>query len=93
MITVSVAIVRAAYSVQRPITNGKIYQWYLYGEDGHKGVDFPANEGTDVQAVADGVVMDVVEHWPNGNPADNGFGNLFWSDTMTDTTSDIIMDK
>jgi len=74
MITVSVAIVRAAYSVQRPITNGKIDQWYLYGEDGHKGVDFPANEGTDVYAVADGVVMDIRENVANGTGDD--FGNF-----------------
>lgn len=66
MITVTIAIVHAAYSVQRPITDGKIYQWYLYGEDGHKGVDFPAIEGTDVCAVADGVVMDFKESVNNG---------------------------
>ena len=56
--TVTITIVHAAYPVQRPLTDGKIYQWYLYGEEGHKGVDFPANEGTDAYAVADGVVMD-----------------------------------
>jgi len=66
VITVTIAIVHAAYSVQRPITDGKIYQWYLYGEDGHKGVDFPAIEGTDVCAVADGVVMDFKESVNNG---------------------------
>ena len=73
-ITVTIVTVRAAYSVQRPITNGKIYQWYLYGEEGHKGVDFPANEGTDVYAVADGVVMDIRETVGNGTGDD--FGNF-----------------
>lgn len=77
--------VQSAYRVQRPITDGKIHQWNLYGENdndyptypgGHKGIDFPAVLGTDVYAVAPGSVVDVVEGWPNGSTADNGFGNL-----------------
>lgn len=66
MMTVVVATVYAVYSVQRPLADGKIHQWHLYGEDGHKGVDFPAIEGTDVYAVADGVVMDLKESVDNG---------------------------
>ncbi len=77
--------VEGAYRVQRPIRDGKIHQWNLYGENdndyptypgGHKGIDFPAVLGTDVYAVAPGSVVDVVEGWPNGSTADNGFGNL-----------------
>jgi murein DD-endopeptidase MepM/ murein hydrolase activator NlpD len=73
---------RAAYYISRPIANGQINQTYLYGEEAedvnhnivhHKGVDFVADTGTSVYAVADGQVMNLDEHYDNGTGT--SFGN------------------
>ena len=70
----------AAYRVQRPITydGGRLNQSYLYGEVGdtstHKGVDFSYGLGTDVYAIADGVVVDTYDDYDNGTGT--GFGNF-----------------
>lgn len=59
VIVVSPIVVYAAYTNLRPLTNGKINQGYLYGEEdpGHKGIDFPASNGTEVKVIANGTVM------------------------------------
>jgi hypothetical protein len=53
----------AAVQVRRPIVydGGRINQHYLWGEDSHHGVDFSYATGTDVYAVADGVVSQIRE--------------------------------
>jgi len=69
----------ASYLTLRPITNGQINQFYLYAEElddsTHKGIDLPANNGTNVYAVENGIVMDIEEDYPDYDPADGGFGN------------------
>jgi hypothetical protein len=68
-----------AVRVQRPITydGGRINQEYLWNAvwNGipHRGVDFTYTVGTDVYAIADGVVMDLREDIQNGEGS--GFGN------------------
>ncbi len=78
--TIITSPVEAIYQVERPITNGQVNQSYQYAEEFdssvHKVVDFPANFGTNVYSIADGVVVDVIEHYADGSSADNGFGNL-----------------
>lgn len=56
---VSPIVAYAAYTGLRPLTNGKINQGYLYGEEdpGHKGIDFPASNGSEVKAIANGTVV------------------------------------
>ena len=86
--------IRAAVRVQRPITydGGRINQYYLWGEDSHRGVDFSYGLGTYIYAVADGTVVQFKEDvddntWPQ-NPR-NDWGNfvlirhngLFWDRT------------
>lgn len=67
LVLASVGYGYAARRVQRPIaaTGGKINQTYLWAENGHRGVDFPYNLGTDVYAVANGRVVDLEESLQN----------------------------
>ena len=57
----------AAVQVHRPIVydGGRINQHYLWGEDSHRGVDFSYATGTNVYAVADGVVRQIRESVPD----------------------------
>lgn len=76
VLVVLVALSEAAYWGSRPITNGVIDQWYLYGETNpqdhvtiHRGVDFPVVTGTQVYAVSDGVVVNLRQDIADGtNP-------------------------
>jgi len=54
----------AAVQVQRPILydGGRLNQHYLWGEDSHHGVDLSYPTGTNVYAVAGGVVMQIREN-------------------------------
>jgi murein DD-endopeptidase MepM/ murein hydrolase activator NlpD len=66
-IVISVIIVipgDAAYRITRPVDDAfPISQTYLYGEGGgtHRGIDFLATYDSNVYAVADGIVVDLLE--------------------------------
>jgi murein DD-endopeptidase MepM/ murein hydrolase activator NlpD len=68
---------KAAYTIYRPIDNngGQVNQTYLWAEETeinpnewvtHKGLDFSYPTGTNVYAVADGTVIQIDEHYQNG---------------------------
>lgn len=63
---------RSAHQVNRPVSNddGQINQTYLWAEEFgtqlHRGLDFRNLLGTEVYAVADGIVIDMYEAVPDG---------------------------
>lgn len=67
---VLVATGETAYQGERPISNGVINQAYLWSVAGggttHRGIDFSYNTGTNVLAVANGLVVDLEENRANG---------------------------
>lgn len=78
-----VAASQSAYQGRRPVSNGdgQILQTYLwateFGTEQHRGLDFPNTFGTDVLAVADGVVVDLEEGIPDGTfPGGREWGNF-----------------
>ena len=86
-LTLTLAIVatsQSAYQGKRPVSNSddQILQTYLWATElngqMHRGLDFPNPLGTDVFAVADGVVVDLEETVPNGEWPLNtsAFGNF-----------------
>lgn len=76
VIIVFPTFVLADYQIQRPIidTGGRIDQTYLWGDkillNGntiyHKGVDFPYTTGTQVYAIANSSVVQLIESRQNG---------------------------
>lgn len=73
----------SAHLLRRPISSsdGQINQSYLwatvFGTEQHRGVDFPNSLGTNVYAVADGVVVDMEEGIDNDtHDPDEPWGNF-----------------
>lgn len=73
---------KSAHQVNRPVSNyvNQINQTYLWateiGTQQHRGLDFPNTLGTDVYAVADGIVVELNEDFENGiNDPDYPWGN------------------
>jgi murein DD-endopeptidase MepM/ murein hydrolase activator NlpD len=98
VLLVNTSYVSSWYTTLRPISTngGRVNQLYLYGEEteiddepvSHKGVDFSADFGTDVYAIAHGSVVDMRESVPDDNHNHTPIDTWAWGNYVVIRHSD-----